>query len=348
MKKFLWLLFIFTMAFSFAENKEDFKDKEFPIKVSQFKIIAQYYGLPLSAKIGWFYRQNDISIFPNLGFSFFASNELTLNGSLGFTLQKEFFTWDINAVYDIIPLTIKNSVSEQVFYGKNNFIFSINKIKFSLPARFGKKRIQEINYDIHGNKKSGLKTVTELSQGIRLDFFIADIGYLKSTAAFSFFTNWIPQSNFFNYKVQFDIPVTFNLYYVDLAFMYSFYHTDKIKSKRIKTKKEFETAKTQEILTGRSSFKNLNKYNSMHIFASEIRWYAARTGSNGNGFFISLFADTGFGITDKNKTHFIAEYGIGTGYNMFDNVPFTFQAGLNQSLQPVFYLGVVSKIIHLP
>lgn len=86
----------------------------------------------------------------------------------------------------------------------------------------------------------------------------------------------------------------------------------------------------------------------MHIFGTELRWYAARTGINANGFFLSLFADAGFGISKENKVSPIAEYGLGIGYNLLDNIPFTFQAGLNQSLEPVFFLGIVSRIIHIP
>ena len=43
---------------------------DFHVKVSAFKIIAQYYGLPLSVRFGWFYRKEDFSVFPNAGFSF--------------------------------------------------------------------------------------------------------------------------------------------------------------------------------------------------------------------------------------------------------------------------------------
>lgn len=71
-------------------------------------------------------------------------------------------------------------------------------------------------------------------------------------------------------------------------------------------------------------------------------------GSMQTAFFLLLFADAGFGITKENKMRPIAEYGLGIGYNLLDNIPFTFQAGLNQSLEPVFFLGIVSMIIHIP
>ena len=52
-------------------------------------------------------------------------------------------------------------------------------------------------------------------------------------------------------------------------------------------------------------------------------------GSMQTAFFLLLFANAGFGITKKNKMRPIAEYGLGLGHNLLDNIPFTFQAGLN-------------------
>ena len=73
--------------------------------------------------------------------------------------------------------------------------------------------------------------------------------------------------------------------------------------------------------------------------------FKARTGVNSNGFFISAFADAGFGSNEIKKLNLIAECGLGAGYTLFDNVPFTFQAGFNQDLKPIFFLGIVSRII---
>ena len=101
-------------------------------------------------------------------------------------------------------------------------------------------------------------------------------------------------------------------------------------------------------MTGRSAFKPQPLFKDMHLFSAEFRWYPARLTAQTNGFFLSLFADAGLGITAKRKRAFLYEAGGGLGYNLYDSVPLTFQVGFNQKLQPVFYLSFVSRLAHRP
>lgn len=346
MKKILCLVFCFMMAAGFSQGKEEVKknNEEDFIKVSKFNILPHYFGFPLSVKFGWLHRENNVSVFPNAGIFFSADNGPAVSSSIGMFVQKDFFKWNINAFYDFVPFTMHKKVSDQIFYARNDFIFVINKLKFSFPARVGRRNVNEIKFKNSQNELKP-KTVTELSQGIRFDVFLADLGYFKATTSFSFFTDWIPESRFINYRLKFELPVTFKLYYVDVGFVYTFYNTDRIKSKNVNTITDYEIEKSQESMTRRFSFKDVKKYSSMHIWGTELRWYAARTGVSSNGFFISAFADAGFGSNETKKLNLIAEFGLGAGYTLFDNVPFTFQAGVNQDFKPVFFLGVVSRII---
>lgn len=346
MKKILCLIFCFMMTAGFSQNKEELKNnnEEESLNISKFNILPHYFGFPLSVKFGWLYRQNNFSVFPNTGIFFSADNGPAISSSIGMFVQKDFFKWDINAFYDFVPFTMHKKVSDQIVYARNNFIFVINRLKISFPARVGRRLVNEIKFT--GSQKELLpKTITEISQGIRFDVYLADLGYLKATTSFSFFTDWIPESRFVNYRLKFDLPVTFKLYYVDVGFVYTFYNTDRINSKNINAAADYQIEKSQEAMTRRFSFKDVQKYSSMHIWGTEIRWYAARTGVNSNGFFISAFADAGFGSNEVKKLNLIAECGLGAGYTLFDNVPFTFQAGFNQDLKPVFFLGIVSRII---
>ena len=86
----------------------------------------------------------------------------------------------------------------------------------------------------------------------------------------------------------------------------------------------------------------------VHLFRTEIRVYPVRAYRFSNSFCLSVFADIGFGISKDNKRTFLAEYGLGAGYTLFDDVPFTFQIGMNQNMQPVFFLGIVSTLSHRP
>ena len=346
MKKILCLIFCFMMTAAFSQNKEELKktNEEEYLKISKFNILPHYFGFPLSVEFGWLYRQDNFSVFPNTGIFFSADNGPAISSSIGMFVQKDFFKWDINAFYYFVPFTMNKKASDQIFYARNDFIFVINRLKISFPASVGRKLVNEIKFT-GSQKELHPKIVTEISQGIRFDIYLADLGYLKATTSFSFFTDWIPESRFVNYRLKFDLPVSFKLYYVDVGFVYTFYNTDRINSKNINAAADYQIEKSQEAMTRRFSFKDVQRYSSMHIWGTEIRWYAARTGVNSNGFFISAFADAGFGSNEVKNVNLIAEFGLGAGYTLFDNVPFTFQAGFNQDLKPVFFLGVVSRII---
>lgn len=339
----------------------------FPIVISKFRIIPKYYGLPLSLKAGYFYRKSDFSIFPNIAINLTRDDGLELNTSSGIVLQKKFFTWQVDAFYDLWPFTMNRPANEVLAYTVNIFSFYINKSKLSAISVLGNKRRMLVNL----NK---FETNFELSQGFRLDAFLLDIGYFRSTLTFAFFVDWQPSINFWDYRMSFSLPATFSLYYVDIAFMYSFYGTGRLNSEQIANKKDYAIERAQSIVTGRDSFKNDERYSMLQLFGTEFRWYVFRTrdGSSSiddalfskgdfgtslpkynaitktNGFFLSLFGDVGFASTRENKYKAIVECGAGFGYTLFDCIPFTFQVGFNQKFEPVFFLGVISRIVHLP
>ena len=96
---------------------------DFHIKVSAFKIISQYYGLPLSVRFGWFYRKEDFGVFPNAGFSFSVADTPVLDTSVGLALQKKSFFWSGYAVYDIVPFAMHKKAADQAVYGITSFGF---------------------------------------------------------------------------------------------------------------------------------------------------------------------------------------------------------------------------------
>lgn len=320
-----------------------------PVHISAFKIVPHYYGLPVSVQFGWFYRKENFSIFPNIGFAFLVDDEPVLNASTGFTLRKGAVFWEAAALYDIVPFTMHKTPADQVAYGTSVFSFTFPNVKLSLPVRVGRQRRNEIIESSSGAYTiSEKRTVTEFSAGIRADFFLTDLGFFKSTGTAVLRYHWIPHGRFHYYTLSADIPASFHLYHVDIAFMYSFFHTGTVQYGKTAALRRYETAKPQHYLTGRNSFKPTVTYTGIHIFSSELRWYPARLTAETNGFFLSLFADAGIGITGQRKRSLIAEFGGGLGYTLFDSVPFTFQAGVNQNMQPIFYLGVVSRLTHRP
>ncbi|WP_024469938.1 hypothetical protein [Treponema pedis] len=344
--------FCFTQAngeMGFADVNSAAKEKpeNLPITISKFKVDAHYYGLPLTGRMGWFYRKDDFSIYPNAALSFFLNDGPVLNTSAGLVLQKKYFTWAADAVYDIVPFTMNKPVNRQIFYGTNNFLFTVHGVKIAFPTIAGRRRRTAID-TVSGQTEYKKTVVTEITQGIACSFFLADMGFFKSTGNASLEIDWIPKENFADYRIYATVLASFFLYHADIVFSYSLFNTDYIKLNKTGVKQNYEIAKTQELLTARSSFKPQTGFTQMHVFGTEMRWYPARIQTQSNGFFLSLFTDIGFGFTKENKLELIAEYGLGGGYTLLDSVPFTFQVGLNQRFQPVFYLGVVSRLTHLP
>jgi len=339
----------------------------FPLTISKFHVMPKYYSTAWSLKMGYFYRKNDTSIFPNVALNMMMDDGIVLNTSVGFLFQKNFFTWEVDAVYDVLPFTMNQGYQNQIAYAKNVFAFYINKLKLSAMFRIGKT--SQLTKD--DEKK---RSVDFESQGIRLDAFLLDIGFFRSTLVSAFFVDWRPNNNFANYRLLFNAPQTFNLYYVDLSLMYSFYATGLLNSKTIYDNIPYIIEQKQSVMTARESFRKEERYSMFHLFASEIRWYPTRCKDKAhtcsyhgatierqnegipkynliaktNGFFISFFADIGVGITQQYRAAFLAEYGVGLGYTLFDCVPFTFQVGLNQRGYPVFFLAVISRMVHMP
>ncbi|MGP1438643.1 MAG: hypothetical protein ACTTKH_06185, partial [Treponema sp.] len=280
-----------------------------------------------------------------------------INTSTGITLQKSFFSWQLDGLYDLIPFTMHKMLKDQMLYAINVFSFNIYGARLSSITRVGNKRRL-----LSSNEQS--VSNFELSQGLRLDYFLVDLGYFKSTAVFNFFVDWVPKTKFLDYRIRFDFPNTFSLYYLDIAFMYSFYNTGRLNNETLKANEDYIIEMPQSILTFRDTFKKEIGYLQLHLFGLEFRWYPTRIQdrfkkitddikpynivAKTNGFFVSFFADTGFAITAQSKYNFIGEYGLGFGYTLFDCVPFTFQVGINQEVKPVFFLGIVSRIIHNP
>ncbi|MEL3899200.1 hypothetical protein [Treponema phagedenis] len=330
------------------ENNNGKTAAEQDIIISKFELRPHYTGLPLGVKLGWFYRKNNFSVFPNIGTSFFIDDGPVIDVSSGLILQKDFFRWDINAAYNIYPFTMNKTASEQAACGTTSFTFSVGKVKIGIPVYAGRK-LRKLTAANPGGESETKKTmVTELSSGLNLDFFLIDTGFFKSTGNAGFFIDWIPKDFFVDYRLNANVLGTFYVYHADIALMYSMFKTNQIPIKGVNAKNNYEIGKTQESITRRNSFKKLPTYTELHFFKSEIRYYPDRIKTQNIGFFLSVFADLGLGITKENKRRFLAEFGGGIGYTLFDSVPFTFQAGVNQDMNPVFFLGVVSSLSHRP
>lgn len=326
-KFFLSILTILLVAPVFGKD----------VKQSQFYMEADYYGLPINVKGGYLYRYNDFSVFPYLGLEFNNKDYLYLESFAGASFIFKNFSWDNKFSYELLPSLINKDFD--IFYGQTKPGVSFNHVKLALPFSAGRHKY--INIEGNDVKRDFI------SLALESNFFLFDEGWVKGGINTSqSFTN-VLQSDFTFYDLSLSTPVTFFTNYTDIALNYSFRYKDELKTGQ--RKENLNVSIPYSKITGRIFFNdNEKKYNHIHSFELETRWYFLRYFNSFSSWFISLFGNIGAGINNNKSCDFLYQYGIGAGYTLVDNVPFTVQVGFNQDNQFVLYTGVVSPITHMP
>lgn len=343
-----FVIFAFLFMPLFAENRAE-EGKEDAVKdfvISSFHYESQYFGFPISFSLGYFYRKNDTSIFPSLAASFNVDSFVHLDMRGGFVFRHKFFSFSSYAVYDILPFTANKTMDEQILYNESLFSFEVQGLTLYFPFCIGRKRRLLCLEETENEPKS--VTVNEVSFGAALNFFLIDTGFFKASGETSVIFKDVWRDNFWNYRSKFSLLSTFYFYPFEAAFMYCFFHASPLKTNGEKFAKEYETGSSQSSVTGMVSFKKEKLYNTLHFIKTEFRFYPAILKFQGNGFFLSAFCNAGFGVTKQNRSRFLYEGGAGIGYTLFDNVPFTFQVGINQDGKAVFFISLVSFLTHRP
>lgn len=345
-KIFIVLLLVSTLCSAQEVNSEA---RENPaIEVSKLDTQFFYYELPLQLKIGWLYRYNTFSIFPNTGIRFSVDDTPIIGISAGFALHKGIFSWSADVFYNVFPFTLTQSFNNQLIFLENNFSIAFLGGNIIFPSFAGKKVVSS-NIKQGNSSEEKRTTATVLEQGVGFNIFLTDVGFFKSTAFALFSIESVPADKFFSYTVRFDVPATFSLYYVDIALMYQFLHSDELIFDGIKASVQYNTGNKWSSITGRTTFPSENTlYKTINSVELELRWYMLRHFIANSNFFISVFSQVGCGMSDMQSLSLLYEYGMGLGYTLYDSVPFTFQLAFDKDFKPSFYLSVVSKIAHRP
>lgn len=320
-------------------NENNSEENSFDIEIAKAFSQFEFYGMPQRLQTGIFYRKNDFSVYPNVGVFFDSDDYQKLGFSIGNELQYKAFTWSSDIFYDIYPFTVTQPLDEQIVSFENNFIVSFPGGSIEFPNTLARKKML-----LKGSDETPVESI--INQGVGLNLFLLDHGFLRSSAATLFTLKTVPEKQFFSYEIEFAVPLTFSFYYVDIGIIYEFIHSDELKTKN-KPLANYETGNEWEAISGRFSLYPINiRFKTLQAFELEFRWFALRHFLPDQSYFLSLFAQVGWGFEKNNSSTLMYEYGAGFGYILFDVVPFTFQAGVDKNFNPVFKLSVVSKIIH--
>ena len=328
MKKFI-LILVLLLSFSPLFSKD--------LIQNQFNLEANYYGLPVNVKAGYLYRYNDVSIFPYVALEYNCKDYLYWETSLGFTFGFKNFSWDNKFAYEIFPSLFEKDFD--IFYGQTAPSISFNYAKFSLPIIYGKHNYKDF---------SGVKHKRDfLSMQLASKFFLLEEGWIKGNLNTSATLTNVFKSDFTFYDIFISMPFTLCSNYVDVAFNYTFRYLSELKNGH--TQELLDVSIPYSDITSRPFFVgDAKKYNHIHSFEVETRWYFLRYKHSFSSWFLSMFANVGWGINYKKECDILYEYGIGGGYTLVDNVPFTLQVGLNQDNKFCLYVGVVSRLTQTP
>ncbi len=313
----------------------------FDIIISGYNTEIELYGLPQRIQFGWFYRKNNFSIYPNAGLFFTVDEEPKFGLSAGLALQKNSFTWFSDIFYDVVPFTLTDPLSEQIISFQNDFIFGFYGGSVELLNLVARKKLIPFGYD--SIDYATIESV--IDQGLGLNLFLLDKGFFRLNASALYTLKTVPDSQFFSYELDISVPATFSFYYFDVGLIYEFLQFDELHLGN--TQEEYVVKKKWTKISGRSPiFPDDTRYRELHALELEVRWYFLREKKQNTSLFFSTFSQVGLGLNIDEAPTLRYEGGIGFGYVLLDVVPFTFQAGLNNNLSPVFKFSVVSKILH--
>ncbi len=340
-KKYITVvLFLFLFFPCYSEEIDIGKSQD--IEISSFQTEVELYGLPQRFQLGWFYRKNDFSIFPNVGFFFDVEEESKVGATLGFDLKLKNVSWYSDVFYDVYPFTVGKPASKQIVAFKNDFVIGFYGGSLLLPNLVAQKKLIPLGFETIDD--AVISTVVD--QGLGFSFFLLDEGFVRMNASTLFTFKTVPYDNFFSYELDVSIPTTFSFYYFDLGFIYEFLHFDELNI-GTSPKIQYTIMKPWSEISGRTSLNpDTERYSDLHAVEVELRWFFLREKRQNTSFFFSSFTQIGMGLSEMSAPSLHYEYGIGFGYLLLDVVPFTFQAGLDNNVSPVFKFSVVSKVIH--
>jgi hypothetical protein len=293
--------------------------------------------------VGYFYRKNDVSIFPKIGTTFLPQDIITSDVFSSCALIYKQFKIEPSFHYELFSSDMNKKGENQVYYAQNIIRYGFNNGGLFFLTKYGKSRW----YEYLKNETSGLQILDTLDLGIGIDLFLFDTGLFRGNTKGVATHHYVPVSGFNSYDIRIDIPVTMSLYYADIGIMYTGYYTGIFDIYREKSNRDYVIEKPYSYITGRYGFDaNKPRYKLINSLEIENRWYFLRGISHTSSVFAAIVGSIGLGIDRTDAPSFFGQLGLGIGYMLFDSVPFTFQVGFDNDRNIVIYTGVVSRISH--
>lgn len=343
-------LFIIFFCFSicstfFAEeninNFQEIKQTEENFESNNIEMDFSYFGFPMSFSIGYGFRKNNFSFLIPVGVEMNIEQNFQILGFSGIKLNYKNFYAIPKFKYEFYGSGIKSFSENTEFLGELILGQRNEKGKIELKSSLGEKRW------ILKDSESDFKRNFTWNETLAFNFFIIDNLVFKATSEAKISLNILPEEKFSSYEFRFYFPFQFNWFYAESTFLYDVFFADYLdifnnSNKKYRIEKSYSNISNRIVF-----FSHKNKYYKfVSNFETEQRFYPGRFFNVSNNFFVSMFGNVAFCLTEKNKMDFLYQYGVGLGYNLYSCVPFTFQVGLDNNKNLIMYFGIVSKIIH--
>lgn len=332
---------ICSITFAQENNFQEIKQTSKDFKSKNIEIDLLYFGFPMSFSIGYGLRNNDFSFSIPIGVEMNAEQNFQILGFSGVKLNYKNFYAIPKFKYEFYGSGI-NSFSENTeFFGELTLGKTNEFGKIELKSSIGQKRW------IFKDSISDFKRNFTLNETLGFNFFMIDNLVFKATSEAKISLNILPEQKFSSYEFRFFLPFQFNWFYGESTFLYDVFYADYLDIFHNLSKK-YRIEKSYSDISNRITFFSQKNeyYKFVSNFETEQRFYPGRFSSIDNNFFVSVFGNCAFCMTEQNKMDFLYQYGVGLGFNLYGCVPFTFQVGLDNNNNLVMYLGIVSKIIH--
>ncbi len=303
-------------------------------------VSASYYGFPMSVMAGWHWRRNDFDLVLPFAAGIIDMNpDFQVFGSSGVKLSYKDFYVLPSFKYEFYSPAAKSFSSDTEFFGNIALGIRNSYGRVELNSSAGRKRWTDRDFNTAGE--------FTLIENLNLSVLLFDSLGFKATSSTGMNLKLVPEKKFSSYDLQISLPFQFNWYYGESCFLYDVFYTETL-DVFSSSAKNLLIEKSYSAITRRVPFKGGKKtlYRFATTFETEQRLYPSRFMSSPDNFYVSLFANAGFCISEDSSMDFLYQYGLGLGYNLFGCVPFTFQIGLDGENRPVMFLGIISRITH--
>ena len=188
-----------------------------------------------------------------------------------------------------------------------------------------------------------------VQETIGLDLFLADDGLNKISGNMAVSILQVPGQNHYTWSLQAAMPVTFDLYFLELGLLPRLFHSGYINERSgiNRGKRHFIYDNAVILSTKDADAAYFRFYETSAAVDFVCRLFAFPLKASADRLYFGLNFSTGIGLDNmRDTTDFLYAAGISAGFDYNDNTPFEIRFGIDQDGDFFVYLTMVNRIYH--